>query len=189
MAAIVKTLITITLLLLAAGAKAEPVYMASRCSAVALKGGLVLTAAHCVDGPYATFMRDRKAKEGYTATLLLANNYIDFALYKLDDQYAFNGSVLSCEPLKLRQHFMVKGWPGDVGYTETIGYVAGYKTELPPLWTKVHIAIMSIFYGSSGSGAYGLNDEVIGIVVGMVPGTSIGVLVPADEICGAIIKP
>lgn len=205
----------IAALLIAAGAalvfpglaKAEPVFVDNRCSGTYLGNGYVLTAAHCVRGETETILRKTPAIEeddngGWTAKVVLTDHLHDIAIVKFDkvlvkndksewkpqeiiSPLPFTATKVSCEYPKLRQHYVMKGFPAGQ-YVETIGYIAGDKRKVGP-WPVVFPFVGAGYFGSSGSGVYNqITDTVDGVTVGIILGSGILFMVPTAEICGII---
>lgn len=166
-------------------ARAEPVFLGN-CSGVYLDKGYVLTAAHCVESSTIAVRASDDSDDIYTAKFVTMNPFKDFALYKIEQSdVILKPSKIACYEPKMRQHFMVKGWPAILGYTEVIGYVAGNKTSIGP-WEEGYPIIAPVYYRNSGSGVYDLNEDVIGIVVGGIILAGLNVMVPATAFCDSL---
>lgn len=202
-----------SLLFLGTCARAEPIYV-NKCSGTYIGEGYVLTAAHCVLGEVQTTLRkdaladDAKDEDkgGWTAKVIITDNLHDFAIVKFDKALVqsekdksvwepktdvviadlkFKATKVGCEYPKLRQHYLVKGWPmGE--YAETIGYVAGPKKKIA-VWAVAYMFVGAGFYGSSGSGVYNeLTDTVDAVFVGMIQGSGLYIIIPTAEICNIL---
>lgn len=182
-------------------ARSQPVYV-SGCSGTSLGNGYVLTAGHCVEGQNETQLkRDSLDTDYWTAKVVFTDHRRDFALLKVDDHFTVDAdgkatkdvtpfdvtaTKVGCEYPKMGQHYKIKGWPAMVGYTEVIGYIAGPQKKRGP-WDVSYVMVAPIFYGNSGSGGYNqITDQVEIVVVGMMPGTSLALVIPTAEICNIL---
>lgn len=182
-------------------AKADPVYVGG-CSGTSLGNGYVLTAGHCVEGKTETVLkRDSLDTDYWTAKVVWTDHRRDFALLQVADFFAVDAegketkgtttfdiasSKIGCEYPKMGQHYMIKGWPALVGYTEVIGYIAGPQKKRGA-WDVSYVMVAPIFYGNSGSGGYNpVTDQVEIVIVGMMPGTSLALVIPTAEICNIL---
>jgi hypothetical protein len=191
-------------------ARSSPVYVMS-CSGTYLGKGYVLTAGHCVQGETETILRqdaptDADDKSGWTAKVVLTDHLHDIAIVKFDKvrvkNMKPNGTVewndepitetlpfavtkVGCTFPKMRQHYVMKGWPAGM-YAETIGYIAGDRKKRA-YWPESYLIAVAGFFGSSGSGVYNqITDTVDGVMVGMIPGSGLMIMVPTAVVCNII---
>jgi len=157
-------------------------------SGVYVGNGYVLTAAHvAVNGLVQpiTVSRQRDAAwtDSYDAKVVWIDQVRDFAILKINAvEVTFKAAKIECTEPTLGQDVTVAGWPADLGLVISKGYIAGGKATRA-IWEQSFIMVGAIFFGNSGGPVYADSGRVIGLAVGMLQGSSLGIVIPTSVVC------
>lgn len=131
-------------------------------SGVHLGHGVILTAAHVVDGEKKITIRDTAGTKVSGKVVAFDKDH-DLAL--VDTSYNGPSANLSCLPVKTGDHITISGNPFDLEFITTWGRVAGATREIGE-WPEAFIGDITTAPGNSGSPVYNTRDEVVGVLVG-----------------------
>lgn len=154
--------------------------------------GLVVTAAHVVaDAPNAKIKLAND--EEIDGEVLWSNKARDIALIKVGPNAFLKPARLRCSSPEKGDLIYAEGNPLNLEFVTVWGSVAAEARTVGP-WLRAFITDIVVVPGQSGGPVYNLNDEVVGMTVGvmlMPMGFSasivgIGYAVPASEICALI---
>ncbi len=136
--------------------------------------GLVLTAAHVIKDAKIVQVDDTAAE------VLWSNEAYDVAMLK--PEAGGPDAKLRCTPPVIGEPLTAYGYPGQLGYTQTNGKVAGRTGKLGE-WKAAFAADLTVYMGNSGGPAFDSRGRVAAMVVGWLPGTGFSILVPGSEVC------
>lgn len=138
-------------------------------SGVHIGNGIVITAAHVVDGIKALKV-GLSDHVKLSATVLLTDKVHDIAVISVKTFDGLEAAHLACRASKGGEEVSAIGHPGGTEFIQTWGRIAGKVRPAGP-WQSVIPLDIKIAPGNSGGPLYDAAGEVIGIVVGiqMVP--------------------
>lgn len=154
---------------------------------ISIGNGYVLTAAHVGDsdegftgGLAITDSLGRK----HTAEMLWANHKYDVALLRMSDPANVAADNLSCRLLDKGERLTFAGNPYDLHDITTWGTVASGKIQAGGPWGAINIVNAAIDPGMSGGPVFDRGHNLVGINVGTIQGSGLGMIVPGHVICG-----
>lgn len=160
-------------------------------SGIHIGGGRILTATHVVVGQTTVPI---KLSDGSTrnAQVLWADKESDIALLQTDGE-GIAASTINCAPNVVGANVHAIGNPLFLEFVRVAGRIS---TPSLPIghWAAGVIVDMVSLPGMSGSGVLNDREELVGIVVGTLTApvdfggsfTGLGMLVPAEHICGLL---
>jgi S1-C subfamily serine protease len=160
----------------------------SRCSAHGsgfhLYDGYFITAAHVVGASKKMWIKNSEGQQ-QGADVLWTSSQHDLSLLYVE---AWNflsppENQISCEEQKVGENILVIGYPADLGNVTTHGSLLGVKKGTIGRWSDPYIADITIFFGNSGGPVFNERNEVFGIAVGGLRGTSFSLIEPLSKIC------
>jgi S1-C subfamily serine protease len=126
----------------------------SGCSAIAIGGGVTVTAKHCVPD-------DAEVGDAYEGgTLVWVDQVHDFAIFKT----LVDSDAVLLRDAQLGEHLWVVGWPMQLGsgeqqLTVTDGVFAG------PVDDDQERITAPVYFGNSGGGVWGDDGALLGVAV------------------------
>lgn len=158
-------------------------------SGVILDDGLVLTAAHVVGTEKAVSV---KTSNGLVVpgTVVFSSPENDVAFIRIAPILGVEPAKLTCVAPSLGSNIMAAGNPLSLEFVTSRGFVSSQPLSIGH-WKSAFVFDMTIIMGNSGGPIFDGNNDVTGIVVGVLgAGNPIapsyigfGVGVPADTIC------
>lgn len=157
--------------------------------------GLILTAAHVVDGaPGKVTVKFMDGSESPGVVLWQAGSR-DVAMIKIDPVDYVKAAPLKCAAPVKGELIYAEGNPLNMEFVTVWGTVAGNVREFGP-WHSVFVTNIATVPGQSGGPVFNLAGEVVGITVGVMiypTGFSaslvgIGYAVPGDVICNLLAR-
>lgn len=158
------------------------------CAGVHIGGGYILTAAHCFfdpeDKPVAKVHVIAEGGVPRDTEILWTNRASDVALARTNGDHLQAAGVSCSDPLTIGEELRGVGHPMRVYHVSTWGRVAGVRRPEDP-WRVAVPVDLSMNPGDSGGPVFNQGGEVVGIMVGGVPGPggSVNFIVPASELC------
>lgn len=159
-------------------------------SGVHIGNGLILTAAHVVNGEDKITV---SYQSGITrpATVLGLDKAHDVAV--LETTYAGPSAKLSCSAVRVGEYLHIVGNPYDLEFIHTFGRVANAVVKQIKPWAEAVIGDIVAGPGNSGGPVFNSRNHVTGILVGGMSkptgfGSSVSIpgwafIVPASTIC------
>ena len=144
-------------------------------SGVHIGHGLILTAAHVVDGVESVDVKTDTGKTTKGDVVWISKDY-DIALVSTEADH-LSASRLSCLPLEVGQNVMAKGNPGGLNFISSWGRISSGIEKRGP-WRSSIIVDISIAPGSSGGPLFDDHHRVVGIVVGIALTSVVGAPFP-----------
>jgi serine protease Do len=163
-------------------------------SGVHIGGGIVVTAAHVIDG--ATIDRvlmESGAEEA--ASVLWSNKEYDIALLRMgaDAAVVLPSAKIDCREPRVGEEITARGNPGQMEFVEVRGHIAGKARAFDGFWRVALPADISFIGGISGGPVYDSDGDVVGVAVGaaLAPtatgndasATGYAMIVPASVVC------
>lgn len=150
-------------------------------SGVHLGNGLILTAAHVVEGETEVLIRYANSAMA-PARVVGVNTEYDFAFVQTD--YVGPAARWSCDPVKIGDSLVAVGSPYDIEFVTTQGTVAGRMQKLDH-WPSVFTASINTGPGMSGGPVFNRSTGLlVGITVGGYRNTlGYSFTVPTSTIC------
>lgn len=163
-------------------------------SGVYIGRNYVLTAGHVAEG-FATVTVTHPGTSGFwvdswEANVVWVDKVRDFALLRIKAVSlpdTMPAAVLACKMPELNAPIDIVGWPLNLGRLTTHGYVASDDAVRGP-WQHSFVAVAPITFGNSGGPAYDADGKLMGLVVGIVDGTSLSLIAPVAPICDELPK-
>jgi S1-C subfamily serine protease len=146
-------------------------------SGVVLDGGLVVTAAHVLNGKWSLYvLTDRDGAQPLLAKVILFDLRSDLAVLELESAEGIATSPLDCRPAVIGEPIRTTGNPGPLAFVTSWGRVAGAVRRFDR-WSSVYVVDLTVAGGNSGGPVLDADGAVIGIIVGVMQ-TGIGGVVP-----------
>ena len=158
-------------------------------SGVYIGNGVIITAAHVVDG---TKQVKIKSDHGdiQSADVLWANKEYDIAALRPNNARRFKAAQLSCRTPSVGEEISAWGNPAGVEFVTMHGYVSGDERPAGDKWKSVFLTDMTTIGGMSGGPTYDSSRRVVGITVGTLgfgaPAGGLGFAVPGSVVCGLL---
>lgn len=151
--------------------------------------GIVITAAHVVDGAQKATLK-LQSGELIDAEILWLNKSRDVAALKIGPTTALDPAPVSCTTPQPGDMIYSEGNPANIEFVTVWGRVAGEARSLGP-WKSVVPTDMTTIPGQSGGPVFNEAGEVVGITAGVMvlpmgfsaSLVSVGYIVPASTIC------
>lgn len=158
------------------------------CSATHIGDGKILTAAHCLWNGLVTV---KTAKGPLPAETLWSIDRYDIALLRADGLEA-QSAVIDCN--LARPGDLVHAVGNPLGMTDILAYgtvASGLITgELEvdghSVWKERIVADLSVAPGDSGGGLFNRLNQLVGIIVGMIPPYRYAFVVPSSTVCNVL---
>ena len=125
--------------------------------------GLILTAAHVVDGRKPSILTDTGIQR--EAEILWVNKEYDVALLRVSEWSDIEAIQLECSSLAVGLPVEAYGNPGAINFVHSSGHVVG-KSEARGPWRSVVTLNGTVVMGMSG-GALVSRNRVVGVAVGV----------------------
>jgi serine protease Do len=155
-------------------------------SGVYIGNGIILTAAHVVDGAKEVRVKS-DAGDIQTATVLWTNAAYDLAAIRPTNSRRFKEARLACVEPHEGDEVKAAGNPAGIEFVTMHGYVSGKSRKMAPDWEAVFLTDMTTIGGMSGGGVYNREGYVVGITVGTLgynaPAGGLGFAVPGKVAC------
>ncbi|TPJ86973.1 MULTISPECIES: serine protease [unclassified Mesorhizobium] len=150
-------------------------------SGVYIGNGVIITAAHVVDGapqsrvevqPGVTISGPQTVRlisdqgDVQTGEVLWLNKEYDIAAIRPANARRFAAAGLACREPDLGEALVAEGNPAGVKFIQMHGYVSGDTRPFLPNWKSGFVTDMTVISGMSGGGVYDQFGAVIGITVG-----------------------
>ena len=161
-------------------------------SGVYIGDGVVLTAAHVVNGASDNKVKLRTESGNILeAEVLWVNKARDIAALRPTTLVGLTPSVLSCNDPMSGDKITARGNPGAAEFFTSHGYISDAKKHVAGPWKQAMTVDMSIAPGMSGGPVFNEVGNVIGLAVGvmttslgMAPSlTGVGIIVPGSAVC------
>jgi len=149
-----------------------------------LYNGYFITAGH-VTGSNKNMWIKNSTGQQQSAKVIWKSTQSDFSLMHVEawDFLSPPENKITCEEQTVGEQITITGYPADLGNVTTKGSILGIKEGKIGNWNDPYIADINIFFGNSGGPAINSNNEIFGIAVGGLRGTSFSLLEPISKIC------
>jgi S1-C subfamily serine protease len=154
-------------------------------SGVHIGGGLFLTAAHVVTEGVALKVRTNGGVDT-DSEVLWTNKRFDIALIH-SPQVVAKVAALACVQPAIGDRLTGEGNPYNFEHVTVRGEAVS-KSGVRGPWAHAFVASMSVFGGMSGGPVYDRLGRAVGIIVGMLRGTSFAIIVPGAAICPLLAR-
>ncbi len=159
-------------------------------SGVHIGNGYIVTAAHVVVGAPDL---DIKLDDGSIikdVEVMWINTKYDIALLHVGASEGFEGAALECTNPQIGTPITVEGNPLGMEFVVSYGHVGSTPQTVlwngKVVWPIVYTIDADASPGNSGGPVYNEDGEVVGILVGRVPGEALRWAVPASVVCGLL---
>jgi S1-C subfamily serine protease len=192
------------------GPKARPtvkvMYLGGHGSGVHIGNGFIVTAAHVVDGQSdidikfsdgSVYGDDNKpcslvpnCNKPEPVTVMWVNTRLDIALIRVGNFENAASAPLSCVDPAIGTPITVEGNPIMFEFVTSYGRVGSTSQTVSwngqVVWPAVYTIDADASPGNSGGPLYNEDGEVVGILVGRIPGEALRWAVPASVVCGLL---
>lgn len=157
-------------------------------SGVYIGNGIIVTAAHVVDG-----VTGVKIKSGLgdvqDGEVLWRHPEYDIAIVRPAKEKRFTSANLECRTPDVGEDVSAYGNPAGLENVEMRGRVSGEVRKVGH-WLETYLVDMTVIGGMSGGPVYDADGDVVGITVGTLgfgrPTGGLGLIVPASTVCGLL---
>lgn len=155
-------------------------------SGVYIGNGVIITAAHVLDGS-SSFKIRSDVGDVQGGEVLWANTDYDIAAVRPAKPGRLATAHLNCREAVVGERIAAAGNPGGVEFVTMRGYVSGGARQAGPKWRSVFVTDLTTIGGMSGGATYSADGDVIGITVGTMgfgaPSGGLGFAVPSATVC------
>ena len=165
-------------------------------TAVFIDGGFLLTASHVINGKKDLKIKNEKGDE-IGVTVLWESVEKDVALLKTKGKFRNQRSRLNCKGVKQGQEVFTIGNPANEEFIYSSGHIASAKEKKRGNKESLVSLDLTIIPGNSGGALYNKQNEVVGLVIAILPYsvnrishqlTGFSYAVPSNVICNLMGK-
>lgn len=155
-------------------------------SGVYIGNGVIITAAHVLDGAENLVIKS-EAGDVQAGRILWVNTDYDIAAVAPDNPDRFRVAHLACREPSIGENISATGNPFGLDFITMRGYVSGESRRFDGTWEHAFPADLTTIGGMSGGATYDEYGDVIGVTVGTLsfngPAGGLGVIVPGSIVC------
>lgn len=147
--------------------------------------GMILTAAHVVDGQTSIEIETSDGKKMPAKVLWIAKAH-DIAVIQYEG-VALPAAQLACGTLRQGEAIQAFGNPGNITFAKFNGFISTAASERA-IWKVAHVMDITGMPGISGGGVFNMAGKLVGVFVGgystpYAPVSGITLMVPASVVC------
>jgi S1-C subfamily serine protease len=154
-------------------------------SGTVIGNGMILTAAHVVEGVPSIEVETSDGKKMPAKVLWIAKAH-DIAVIQYEGA-ALPAAQLACGTLRQGDAIQAFGNPGNITFAKFNGFISTREEERA-IWKVAHVMDITGMPGMSGGGVFNMAGKLVGVFTGgystpFSPVSGITLMVPASAVC------